>query len=50
MVRVTNAPNTLSGLQSSTHTGEEGGYVLEGTFDLWVDERQYLLGQGNSFE
>jgi len=50
MVRVTIAPNTLSGLPSSTHAGEEGGYVLEGTFELWVDERQCLLGQGNSFE
>lgn len=50
MVMVTIAPHTSSGTQSYTHEGEEGGYVLEGTFELWVDEKQHLLGPGDSFE
>lgn len=34
---------------SYTHEGEEVGYVLTGTFELWVGERHFLLGEGDSF-
>jgi transcriptional regulator with XRE-family HTH domain len=34
---------------SYTHEGEEVGYILTGTFELWVGERHFLLGEGDSF-
>ncbi|WP_341961520.1 cupin domain-containing protein [Pseudomonas sp. RC10] len=34
---------------SYTHEGEEVGYVLSGTFELWVGERHFELGEGDSF-
>lgn len=34
---------------SYTHEGEEVGYVLTGTFELWVGEKHFLLGEGDSF-
>ena len=35
--------------QSYSHEGEEAGYVLSGTFELWVGERHFLLAEGDSF-
>jgi uncharacterized cupin superfamily protein len=32
-----------------SHHGEEVGYVLEGTFELTVKDRTYLLNAGDSF-
>ena len=32
-----------------THAGEEIGYVLEGTIELMVDEKPYILNPGDSF-
>ncbi|HEY0289103.1 MAG TPA: cupin domain-containing protein [Pseudomonas sp.] len=34
---------------SYTHEGEEVGYLLTGTFELWVGEKHFLLGEGDSF-
>jgi transcriptional regulator with XRE-family HTH domain len=34
---------------SYTHEGEEVGYILSGSFELWVGERYYLLAEGDSF-
>ncbi|WP_296186743.1 helix-turn-helix domain-containing protein [Pseudomonas sp. UBA1879] len=34
---------------SYTHEGEEVGYVLSGTFELWVGERHFQLAEGDSF-
>lgn len=41
-------PGTYS-QQSYSHEGEEAGYVLSGTFELWVGERHFLLTEGDSF-
>jgi transcriptional regulator with XRE-family HTH domain len=32
-----------------THEGEEAGIVIAGEFELWVGERRYRLGEGDSF-
>lgn len=32
-----------------THEGEEVGYVIEGTIELTVDEKPYILNAGDSF-
>jgi len=34
---------------SYTHEGEEVGYILSGSFELWVGERYFLLAEGDSF-
>jgi transcriptional regulator with XRE-family HTH domain len=40
---------TGTGDEAYVHKGEETGYVLQGTFELWVDERYFLLHEGDSF-
>ncbi|BBK35897.1 transcriptional regulator [Allostella sp. ATCC 35155] len=39
-----------SGPEPYTHEGEECGHVLEGCIDLWVGDRSWRLGQGDSFQ
>ncbi|MCX2898337.1 cupin domain-containing protein [Pseudomonas mandelii] len=41
-------PGTYS-QQSYSHEGEEAGYLLSGSFELWVGERHFLLSEGDSF-
>ena len=41
-------PGTYS-QQSYSHEGEEAGYVLSGRFELWVGDRHFELGEGDSF-
>jgi transcriptional regulator with XRE-family HTH domain len=41
-------PGTYS-QQSYSHEGEEAGYLLSGTFELWVGERYFQLSEGDSF-
>lgn len=41
-------PGTYSE-ESYSHEGEEAGYVLSGEFELWVGDRHFLLGEGDSF-
>lgn len=48
MVLTTLEPGADSGVAYS-RTGEEGGFVLEGTLDLEVDGRKYSLSAGDSF-
>ena len=48
MVMTTLEPGADSGVAYS-RTGEEGGFVLEGTLDLEVDGRKYSLSAGDSF-
>jgi transcriptional regulator with XRE-family HTH domain len=43
------APGATSGPQSYTHDGEEAGVVISGQLDLWIEERHFLLNQGDSF-
>lgn len=32
-----------------SHKGEEAGLVLAGTLELWLEERRFLLNEGDSF-
>ncbi|WP_414158337.1 cupin domain-containing protein [Pseudomonas sp. BNK-45] len=41
-------PGTYS-KESYSHEGEEAGYVLSGSFELWVGERYFQLNEGDSF-
>lgn len=41
-------PGTFS-QQSYSHDGEEAGYLLSGSFELWVGERHFQLSEGDSF-
>lgn len=42
-------PDGSSGQEPYVHQGEEAGVVLEGGIELYVDNRQYILGEGDSF-
>ena len=42
-------PKTGTGDDAYSHNGEEAGYILAGTFELWVGERYFLLNEGDSF-
>ncbi|MBP6345452.1 MAG: cupin domain-containing protein [Neisseriaceae bacterium] len=35
--------------ESYVHEGEEAGYVIEGTFELWVGARHFVLEAGDAF-
>ena len=43
------APGASSGEESYKHRGEEGGLVLSGQLELWVDGRHFVLNAGDSF-
>ena len=43
------APGGESGKLAYTHNGDEGGLVIEGEFELWVDNRLYHLKEGDAF-
>jgi transcriptional regulator with XRE-family HTH domain len=49
MLIVTVAPGGTSGEESYTHAGDEGGVVISGRIDLWVEERLFRLLEGDSF-
>jgi transcriptional regulator with XRE-family HTH domain len=49
MLIVTLEPEGTTGGETYWHDGEECGYVLEGELELWVGERHFRLGQGDSF-
>lgn len=42
-------PGGSSGPEIYSHEGEEGGLVIAGTLDLWVDGEQFTLQAGDSF-
>jgi transcriptional regulator with XRE-family HTH domain len=42
-------PGATSGDSPYSHTGEEGGVVLRGQLELWVDGKTFLLVAGDSF-
>jgi transcriptional regulator with XRE-family HTH domain len=42
-------PDGHTGDTPYTHEGEEAGLVLEGSMELTVDERSFVLGEGDSF-
>lgn len=41
-------PGTYS-QESYSHEGDEAGFVLSGQFELWVSDRHFQLGEGDSF-
>ncbi|MCY1396407.1 HTH-type transcriptional regulator PuuR [compost metagenome] len=41
-------PGTYS-QESYSHEGEEAGYLLSGSFELWVGDRHFQLNEGDSF-
>ncbi|WP_170984153.1 cupin domain-containing protein [Rhodoligotrophos defluvii] len=43
------APGGSTGEDVFSHDGEEGGVVLSGMLELWVDEKKLLLRPGDSF-
>ena len=49
MLVVSVVPGGSSGETAYTHEGEEAGLVLEGEFDLWVENRLFRLQEGDSF-
>lgn len=42
-------PDGSSSDEAFTHQGEEGGVVLEGGIELYVDGKRHVLGEGDSF-
>ena len=49
MLRCTFSPGAVSGTESYSHNGEEAGYVVSGTLSLWIDDREVVLHEGDSF-
>lgn len=49
MLIVSVAPGGASGTAAYAHDGDEGGIVLEGELDLWVEEHLFRLKEGDSF-
>lgn len=42
-------PGASSGSEPYMHEGEEAGYVMSGTLELWIDDEQTTLETGDSF-
>lgn len=42
-------PGAESGTEPYAHRGEETGLVLEGTLEIWVGDRHFVLEAGDSF-
>ena len=42
-------PNSAGEEDAYTHQGEEAGVILQGTFELWIGEKCFLLREGDSF-
>lgn len=49
MLMVTIAPGGSSGPDSYTHRGEESGLVLSGSLELWIEDEQFILEEGDTF-
>ncbi len=49
MLVVTFQPGSSSGDGAYTHAGHEGGLILEGMLDIWIDEQHFRLNAGDSF-
>ena len=42
-------PGSSSGDEPYTHNGEEGGFVIRGALELWIDGKSFRLEAGDSF-
>lgn len=49
MLRCRFPPGSESGVEPYTHQGEEAGIVVSGELNLWIDEKQVVLSEGDSF-
>ena len=49
LLRCTFAPHSYSGEETYVHRGEEAGIVVLGTLTLWLEGREIILSQGDSF-
>ena len=49
MLLVEIAPGGKSGPDFYTHKGEECGHVISGSMHLWVEDRHFILNEGDSF-
>jgi transcriptional regulator with XRE-family HTH domain len=49
MLLCTLAPGASSGEEPYTHKGEEAGFILSGSLELWVGKRHFNLKQGDAF-
>ena len=49
MLLCTLAPNASSGPEPYTHKGEEAGFIIAGTLELWVGRKHFILNQGDTF-
>ena len=49
LLRCTFSPGAQSGTESYTHDGEEAGFVVSGSLNLWIDEKEVVLQEGDSF-
>ena len=49
LLMITLAPGGSTGEGVFSHNGEEGGLVLTGILELWVDDERMLLHPGDSF-
>ena len=49
MLMVTITPGGSSGPDPYTHRGEESGLVLSGSLELWIEDEQFILEEGDTF-
>jgi transcriptional regulator with XRE-family HTH domain len=42
-------PGSMSGERPYAHGGDEGGVVIAGQLELWIGNKHFLLGEGDSF-
>lgn len=49
LVLVTIAPGGTSGAESYTHKGEDAGFIIKGTLDLFIEEHKHVLRAGEAF-
>lgn len=49
MLLCTLAPGSSSGDEPYTHKGEEAGFILSGSLELWVGKRHFVMRQGDTF-
>ncbi len=49
LIRVTFAPGASTGEGYFSHRGEEAGFIVSGTLELWLDDEHFILNEGDSF-
>ena len=49
LLRCTFSPGAQSGTESYSHKGEEAGFVVSGTLNLWIEKKEVVLYEGDSF-